>query len=616
MLRSAPLPAALAALLILPLRAQAAPVTPVLLFEKSLPGFQGLDFGYLDGGADVDGDGHPDILFGTSNDTYGLVTLYSGGDAHEIASIPGRQSASFLGSSVAFVGDLDGDGVSDFVAAAAGEANAYVYSGATRARLLPRAGLPYGGTVVALGDVDTDGVPDFLETGFFSAPEGFVAAVYSGRTGAALYRVTDPAHELELGHAASIGDVDGDGVTDAIVGDPGADDRSGVVWVISGKTGAILRTYAGSAGQRLGRWVHGVSDISGDGVPDYQIENAIHSGATGEVFFQATGRAVGLGQLDGEGGIDIAMIDGEGFRLYDYEAAQTLGVYRDSDIAKLGSLTMAAIGDVDGDGTMDLAIAGTPLAPAQDSPLFVFRNLRGAPHEAAVDFLPKSCPNVLAGNGGGPLELAILGDAGADVSRIDPSTVRLAGIAPKSSSTKLRDVGTSTIGNDCACPASAGDGIVDLVLRFDADALRAALGPQGPAEVRSLPFSARGEDGFAWFGSDCATSAGRGHRATIAISGQGTAAGLHCVGSNVITAGGAVNLSYRAPAGGEAVRVQVFDLAGRRVAELPEEATIDGVRTARWDGRDARGADVRRGIYFVQARGTVEAGRSVMVVVR
>jgi hypothetical protein len=275
---------------------------------------------------------------------------------------------------------------------------------------------------------------------------------------------------------------------------------------------------------------------------------------------------------------------------------------------------MAAIGDIDGDGTTDLAIAGASNLP--EARLLVFRNLRGAPHAAAIDFLPKSCPNVLSGNGGGPLELAILGDGGADVSRIDVSTVRLAGIAPKSSSTKLRDVGTSVIGNACACPPADGDGVVDLVLRFDGDALRAALGALAAGEVRSLPFSARGDDGFAWSGSDCAAASGRGNHLTIATRDEAASGGLRCTGSSVIAAGEAVSLAYAAPADGGAVRVAVFDLAGRRVAELPEGATAEGIRTVRWDGHDAHGAAARRGIYFVQARGAIEAGRSVMVVVR
>jgi flagellar hook assembly protein FlgD len=121
---------------------------------------------------------------------------------------------------------------------------------------------------------------------------------------------------------------------------------------------------------------------------------------------------------------------------------------------------------------------------------------------------------------------------------------------------------------------------------------------------------------LAWFGSDCATTSGRGNHSTIATSGSGEVSGLRCVGSNVIAAGGVLSLAYKAPANGGAVRVQVFDLAGRRLAELPEGATVNGMRTTRWDGRDARGAAAARGIYFVQARGTVEAGSSVMVVVR
>jgi hypothetical protein len=53
---------------------------------------------------------------------------------------------------------------------------------------------------------------------------------------------------------------------------------------------------------------------------------------------------------------------------------------------------------------------------------------------------------------------------------------------------------------------------------------------------------------------------------------------------------------------GAALRVEVFDLAGRRVARLLE-GTVRGAETRlTWDGRDDVGAPVPAGLYLVRAR--------------
>ncbi len=49
------------------------------------------------------------------------------------------------------------------------------------------------------------------------------------------------------------------------------------------------------------------------------------------------------------------------------------------------------------------------------------------------------------------------------------------------------------------------------------------------------------------------------------------------------------------------VRVEVYDLQGRRVARLAERRLAAGTHVLSWDGRDANGAPARRGLYFVRA---------------
>ena len=108
---------------------------------------------------------------------------------------------------------------------------------------------------------------------------------------------------------------------------------------------------------------------------------------------------------------------------------------------------------------------------------------------AAVDIKPTSCPNPLKVNDRGNLPVAILGTSTFDVSRIEPTLVTLEGVSPLRSA--LEDVATpfapftgrTQIGN---CTIAGYDGFIDLTLRFDAQAVIAALGPVSDGAVRVL----------------------------------------------------------------------------------------------------------------------------------
>jgi hypothetical protein len=97
--------------------------------------------------------------------------------------------------------------------------------------------------VAALGDVNNDGKPDFV----VGAPSAVVAsvatgAVYvrSGVDGSLIYSITGDIKGFGSA-VAKIGDVDGDGVNDFVVGSPFAVNSlgkaRGAVWGFSGKTG-------------------------------------------------------------------------------------------------------------------------------------------------------------------------------------------------------------------------------------------------------------------------------------------------------------------------------------------------------------------------------------------
>jgi hypothetical protein len=102
------------------------------------------------------------------------------------------------------------------------------------------------------------------------------------------------------------------------------------------------------------------------------------------------------------------------------------------------------------------------------------------PESVPVDIKPGSCPNPLNVKSKGVLPVAILGTEDFDVTSIDPESVQLiVDVAPIRSS--LADVGTPFevfLGKeDCYedCSEKGGDGVTDLVLKFDVQEVVAAL---------------------------------------------------------------------------------------------------------------------------------------------
>jgi len=73
-------------------------------------------------------------------------------------------------------------------------------------------------------------------------------------------------------------------------------------------------------------------------------------------------------------------------------------------------------------------------------------------------------------------------------------------------------------------------------------------------------------------------------------------------------------LRFAAPASGARVRVEVLDLAGRRVATLVDGFRSGGAQAATWDARDDHGRPVGPGVYLCRyaAAGRVETRRIVI----
>jgi hypothetical protein len=303
------------------------------------------------------------------------------------------------------IGDVDHDGVNDFVTSAPtknihGEnaGRVYVYSGRSGALLWSHDGAPgdqLGSGIEGAGDTDADGVADVVA----SAPAIDSAYVYSGRDGRVLLSLHGEARGDNFGeHVASAGDVDGDGHADIIVGAPNAGaggKDAGRAYVFSGKDAHVLLTLTGErSGDMFGSTVAGyakgqdhflVVGAPGAG-PRKSGRVYVYSGLSKKPKFvfdsDATGVALGymfvsvLGDVDGDGVPDVFASDwsnaarGRGTgRAYVYSGrrGRHLFTFTGETAGEGFGTTHSVAGDVNGDGRADLIIGSWQYGEAAQS---------------------------------------------------------------------------------------------------------------------------------------------------------------------------------------------------------------------------------------------------------
>lgn len=323
------------------------------------------------------------------------------------------------------VGDTDGDGAEDLLVAALSEdryaGGGYVLAGegwsGTMSIAEPGvriAGSPdttYGaGRSVGLGDMDGDGLAD----AGFGAPYRDAPGLFAAFGPFDTDRVLTPDPDVFLqgpanqycGHGSDLGDLDGDGSADGVVGCyMGGSTGGGAVYVAYGpfsagdhvvlENDADVLIDATSRSSYAGRWVAARGDHDGDGVADLLISapymsvgglpvggvyvvfgppSAAMSMADADVLIAgdqsgaATGEGIAQGDVDGDGRDDVVVCapgDATGgstagaVYVLSSPAAGTTDVSA-ADIAVFGDTAGGAVGfgvathDADGDGLGDL----------------------------------------------------------------------------------------------------------------------------------------------------------------------------------------------------------------------------------------------------------------------
>lgn len=221
------------------------------------------------GAGDVDGDGYDDVIVSSrSQDSQrGTIYLYAGGPAgtetEPSVSWSGSEASAGFGESMT-LGDLDGDGLRELIAGAWNEVangirHTYVFRGSTL-------GMTASPEIViddadgdfappyAIADVNGDAIDDLVVGAPNDADYAGAARLYLGAPDRLESTREIPAPQPSQGDGfgggfgtelAGVGDVDADGLSDVMIGAPGAgntygrDDGTGRAYLFLGQTNGL-----------------------------------------------------------------------------------------------------------------------------------------------------------------------------------------------------------------------------------------------------------------------------------------------------------------------------------------------------------------------------------------
>jgi Ca2+-binding RTX toxin-like protein len=356
---------------------------------------------------DLDGDGVTDLAVGAFADNAGdgergavsIQFMNSNGTVKSFTKIasdvnggPTLANGDSFGSSIASLGDVDGDGVTDLAVGASGDDTDGTDRGAVHVLLLNANGAVkssfkvtsglnggatlangdlFGVSLASSGDLDGDGVVDLAigarNDGTGSGDQGAVYIQFMNADGTVksftkIASATNGGPTLAngdsfLGSVTSLGDLDGDGVTDLAVGaiTNDTDDTEGT------KGGAVHVLFLNADGSvknsvKIASWLNGgpvlnndednfgtsvtsLGDLDGDGVTDLAV------GAAGD----DTGG-------DHRGSVHVLLLNSNGsVKSSTKIASDTNGGPTLTNIDAFG-ISVASLGDMNGDGVTDLAV--------------------------------------------------------------------------------------------------------------------------------------------------------------------------------------------------------------------------------------------------------------------
>lgn len=277
---------------------------------------------------DVDGDGLPDVVAADSFSN--LLAVFRNDPAHPGHLLPAVTMPS-AGATHAVIADLDGDGVPDVLVADA-QLSLFVQDATARGSFhAPLALYPAGASWVAVGDLNGDGAPDVAIADAVGVKVLFHAAGTTGASFATPVNVwTQSVNASAQGvNVVAVADVDGDGLADLVITDPGPTGSANGLLVIlrqdPGHPGSFLPPVSYPIPRDAGGFGINivVTDLNGDGHADVVIggqqdvtvllQNAAQPGQfLSAVTYPAPlgANAVQVADVDGDGRPDLIVVSG------------------------------------------------------------------------------------------------------------------------------------------------------------------------------------------------------------------------------------------------------------------------------------------------------------------
>jgi hypothetical protein len=354
-------------------------------------GVTGLDFGSDTGTkrsvnlGDVDGDGDLDIACGIGDGSPGHNYLYLN-NGTGVFGVGKKITEDFRVSKGAFFGDVDGDGDLDIVVGNAVKPSRYYLNNGTSDPFNGVSGKDFGSgdptNSIALGDMDGDGDLDVV-TGNYQAPHRLylnnsLHEPFTGFTG------KDLPSDFHRTYSIALGDIDGDGDLDVVDGTNAG--KLNQLYLNNGTSDPFNGVKEKGIGEdELLTWdandTYSVAlgDMDGDGDLDlvagnFRGTNRLYlNNGTLDPFNGVSGKditsddfptiAIALGDFDKDGDLDVVSA-GNSAPSYSIQFYQNNGTsdpfngITRKDITNDRSIESMAVGDVDGDGDLDL-VTGT-----------------------------------------------------------------------------------------------------------------------------------------------------------------------------------------------------------------------------------------------------------------